>query len=1142
MGRPPKLVSQEKIEQFQLELEMASQDPELLLKDKKGRSRSCLLCQRRKRRCDHKTPSCTACLKAGVRCIQPSKYVSSPSPRATPSESPLQAHAPNSQRGSGSVTSAGTATTGAKPPKQDEYTKFLEKKLRYLEKMLDMPPTGEPFKKRLANYRRIAHLIDGPAPDEATELNTGTQINGAGPPTAQFALPPSLASAGSSSPILPPPKTVNFFPLQPESHSRGEARINNRATSSLAALTSDSLESIDFSRCIFAKYNLRDFLSYDPAFEFEEQLSRAFLDSFFTRLQFKYPLLDKQEIYNFHDDYIGNNVHSYSTQEFHFACGRMWLIFSISACLHMSAGKYQGLPPNRYFSTAIRHITKCGEKLTYVQQVEILTLLVLYMIRTDRDSSGLYEIIKDVVSICRDKLHLNKWNAQDLFAGKKLRLFWCVYLLERMICVAVGKPYTIPECEIDLPLFDEASFNNSTMNDEKRHERGLNFINQSLKLRRIESQFVERLQIIPQNSNSTSENHKDTAELAKQLPHVKSFFHELEIWRSNCSTSRVPNFENETLKLYYFRSVRLLIQPYLELLEPENRLFRECQAAAGQICQLYKIFHQKTVYGHSTPAVHTVFVAGVTLIYCMWLMRNWDDERRRKLGDISKHTRPLVSASLFSTMDDLRACSACLYVMAERSKFAITFRDTFDQLMNATIGNLIERCGPDSSELIYINEDRSESEYSADGRSENSDKSGVDVGSQIVESGMPPAIRRTFGTASSDLHVGFVETAQVDLEEQKALKKKQGDLQKATVPQKLSYLLAPDIEEEPIKTTKSGSSRRKSRGSSKIQSEKDKYVVKKPAHITESDWRAFQQQAFLQQHHAQQTLQAYLDSLHGKVGDLNVEASVESKRPLEGTIASLHPTGMPENQTADPIVAAPLVANNPLWGKSVGNALQGNVEDNTPMGASETMRPSLSSPAPATIHHRPINGYANADADFSGLFFNNGTHNMINNISTWTNDSVVDLMNNYQADQNSLFNISSAPDPSSRMNPYSNTSRFASPGSQMHPIPPVDKAMMLSQQQMGQNPPDIAQQHERVMHHQSQSQHAHQQHQSQPQNSHPQHQYQQQQHHQHQRPQQPFPLGRPNSQPVRKHLQSDLLFGTPVEEFWTVNDDYGFLA
>ena len=76
MGRPKKEISEEKFEQFQREVELAGNRTDILLRDKKGRSRSCLLCRRRKQRCDHKLPTCTACLKAGVKCIQPAKYQS----------------------------------------------------------------------------------------------------------------------------------------------------------------------------------------------------------------------------------------------------------------------------------------------------------------------------------------------------------------------------------------------------------------------------------------------------------------------------------------------------------------------------------------------------------------------------------------------------------------------------------------------------------------------------------------------------------------------------------------------------------------------------------------------------------------------------------------------------------------------------------------------------------------------------------------------------------------------------------------------------------------------------------------------------------------------------------------------------------
>lgn len=934
MGRPPKKVSLENIQRFQLELEMAGQDMDQLLKDKKGRSRACLLCQRRKQKCDHKIPSCTACLKAGVKCVQPAKYGYDGSPEGRDSETKAQARtsrsatlhstdnegepvreaeplpavaavdsvdhtrlselasAASSASCSPTVQVKQNTSNGKKKHKRshkdgkDDYTLFLEKKLKYLEKLVDMNPETNSFKDKLQKYKKIAHLLDNGEADQDDISSTSPYLAVQLLQHPQQAQQAQQAQAQAQqihrirSPILPLPPKSKFLPLHQQSQSQqknpGIVKPPHSHERALASLASDSLESIDYSRCIFAKYNLKEFLLYDPAFEFDEQLSRAFLDTYFTRSQFKYPLLDEQEIYTFHNDYINNNVHSYSINEFHFSCGRMWLVFSISAHLHKTTKNYQGLPPNRYFSTAIRHITKCGSNLTFVQQVEVLTLLVLYIIRTDRDSIGLYEIIKDVMGICKDKLFLNKWNPQDTSANKKLRLFWSVYLIERMICVAVGKPYTIYESEIDLPLFDKDSFY-TRETDLTKHEQGLHFINQTLKLRQIESTFVEELNIIPQNSSSTNINSFNSStnlnqkkltatertKVQSQLPQVKKFFQDLEVWRSNCSDIHIRSFENETLKLYYYRSVRLLLQPYLEFLEPQDRLFKECQAAAGQICQLYKIFHQKTVFGHSTPAVHTVFVAGVTLIYCMWLTRNWDDERRRNLGDESKHTRPLVSALLFSTMDDLRACSVCLYVMAERSKFAIIFRDTFDQLMNATIGNLIERCGPDSSELIYVTN-------SAMGQTTptlitipEKNTEIYETGKDIARKGMPPAVKRKFGQLQDPEQSGFVENSQIDIEEQKERKRRQGVLQKTSVPKSLSHLLVKvEEEDESFQQSRSDNNRKHSSSSTfnvtrhktvsgdsaivtppEQSNGKNQYIVKKPANVTESDWEVFQQQA-----------------------------------------------------------------------------------------------------------------------------------------------------------------------------------------------------------------------------------------------------------------------------------------------------------
>ncbi|CCK70966.1 uncharacterized protein KNAG_0F03040 [Huiozyma naganishii CBS 8797] len=1051
MARPKKEISEQNIEKFHKELEMAGNRSDLLLRDKRGRSRSCLLCKRRKQKCDHKLPSCTACLKASVMCIQPVRYnEETQSSPANPSHTgkPLvkvepfgtkvpiipinHSHNQNQNggvivsptvKGTGSLTPAGSvATTSSTPslaslndfdsemengpgngsmdssnkypfrpsstsstsstnriqkPKtmdKDQYTSFIERKLRYLEKMIELPPGGAMFQRKLGRYKKITHLLgdiddlekyvpNGPAQDHVQGITT---------PTTTIAAP------------------------RPE---RGH----------IPQLASDSLDSIDFNKCLFAKYFGKNYFPYDPAFEFDGPLAKSLLDVFFKRLQFKYPLLDEQEIYTFHEHFSKNNIYFYSTNEFHFASGRMWLVFAISAYMNKTTGKYKGLAPERYFSTAVRHVTKCSDNLNYVQKVEILTLLVLYLLRTDRDSSLLYDIMKDVMFICQKYLSLNKWFPQDPFARKKLRLFWCVYLLERMICVSVGKPFTISEADINLPLFDESSFN--TQNSKVR---GVHFINQSLKLRRLESAFVEKLNILPNTNSPTPPKQTD-------LPLVNDFFKQLEVWRSSCSISHVENFENETLKLYYYRSVRLLIQPYLEFLTPEDRLFRESQAAAGQICQLYKIFHQKTVSGHSTPAVHTVFVAGVNLVYCMWLARNYDDERRKKLGDMSKHTRPLISASLFSNMDDLRACSVCLYVMTERSQFARVFRDTFDQLMNATVGNLIERCGPDSSELIYLSVQ--DGNYSVHGNEYNVRKSSVDSaeadlgqdGSRTTSdedkdpNGMPPARKRVFGKGQAEEHAGFVENSQVDIEEQKKLEAKQGDLAKQILPKGLTYLLTETNKDPPTSNLPSiiTNTRGVPLDDNLLRSVKDienshQYMIKKPANSNECNWQMVQEQAFLQQQLAQQNLQVYLASLtnsSSNKGNANKGENPTFPQQFQPPMLSRHPQ-LSNNITNDlqattshkeimtsllsksnsnisnvrnsgPIASSPSIMSDQLRSLRTNHGTQG------------TLSSAVASPLPPigypTIEGKPAE---------SGVLFSNGTHDMINNISTWTGNSV----------------------------------------------------------------------------------------------------------------------------------------------------------
>ncbi|CDK28319.1 unnamed protein product [Kuraishia capsulata CBS 1993] len=604
--------------------------------DKKGRSTSCYFCQKRKQKCDHQLPSCSTCLKAGVKCEQPEKY---------------------------GMTSNSNVL-------------MLEKKICHLQKLLE-------------------------------------QKASMGVPLPKYTMVPVTCPHSAASPPI------------------------------------DGLhvDEKDYRRSILGNYQLQDFLEVPPINNIDPKTAKQLLEIYFALFQYKFPLLVERDVLEFHRAYFANEIDNYD--DFHFSCARMWLIFSISALLHMTTGKYKGPSPAGFFSTALRHASKL-RNITPLQKVEILILLVFYLIRTDKDSFFLFDVVSEAMRQCKAlALHRRQGyeNMDPDLRDRRMRCFWCTYLLEKAIASSVGKPYVLLESQMDqdIPMFDhEPSKANST-------KSGTIFVNEAIKIRRIEAKFVEELDLNNPESNATKH----------QLPKVRCYFADLENWRQECQGFGTKGIENETLSVYYCRSIRTLIQPFLELLDPEDRLFKECQAAAGQICQSLKSFHQRTVTGHSIVHIHTMFVAGVTLIYCLWLTRNVDDHRRRQLGDDSKHTRPTVSEALFRGLDDLRSCSVCLYVMAERTSYAISFRDTFDDLLHATMANLILRCGPDSSEIIY-----------------NSSP------------GLPPAVvRKPLTNYALNIKLNM-RTTEAEKKEEEDLRKKQGQLKKLSIPKGLNHLLA----------------------------------------------------------------------------------------------------------------------------------------------------------------------------------------------------------------------------------------------------------------------------------------------------------------------------------------------------------------
>lgn len=659
---------------------------------KKGRSTSCYLCQKRKQKCDQRLPSCTNCLKSKSECIKPERYGEN-----QPSNS------------------------------NDEYTKSLEKKIRQLEKMLDLKVKNKlndvklnnskltQNDEKILNYKKIGMHIDYSNGRNNNSGNAGSRNSN------------DSSSSGAD--------------------DNGDNNINE--IFDIVSQNFDTFMNINtysFQNSIISKFHLQEMIKIDPVLKIDSKLSENLTSLYFKMMQYKFPLLDEVEITNFNRNYQNNKVLQNDLNNCYFQCSRLFFIYSLSALLFKSTGKYKGPNPFNFFSAGLRFFILLSNNINQLDKIELLILMCMFLIRADKNSNNIYLIITEIMNNCIN-LNLHKsstyLNINPLVKDLRMRKFWCAYILERSILITISKPFILSESEIDdnIPLFD--------YEPSKFSKKGkVFFINQSIKIKRLESKFSEDLLLLLP-SKSISKN---------QLAKVESYFQELQNWRIECKGFNSNGIENQTLLFYYYKAIRNLIQPYLELLDPNDRLFKECQAAAGQICQSIKNYHSKTYHGFSILNIHIVFIAGITLVYCLWLQRNRDDMRRKLLGDDKKHTRPTVSEDLFRGLDDLRACSISLYTMSERTKFALSFRDIFEEIMNATIGNYILRCGPDSSEILYRG------------------------------SGLPPAIFRK-PLKHFQIESNYLDKSDDDKLEDEERLRRRGHLKRSAIPKGLSHLL-----------------------------------------------------------------------------------------------------------------------------------------------------------------------------------------------------------------------------------------------------------------------------------------------------------------------------------------------------------------
>lgn len=344
-----------------------------------------------------------------------------------------------------------------------------------------------------------------------------------------------------------------------------------------------------------------------------DEMGSRILVAYFEKIHLRYPFLDRSDVFALHA--LRDQQTSSNTQE-RFGTFKLYMVYAIGATILQLTEKYDYTPPEKFFITALQHISAARESHS-VYNIEAMTLLVLYSLRSP-SNSGIWYMIGLAMRTSIDLgLHREAhYNNLSPYRGQlRRRLFWSVYFLERVVALSLGRPYSIADRDIDANLphdFDDSirddAFISETLNAVplpvgSRPTSNLTMCIALIQLKRLESQIQTNIYRVDKTISSL-------------FPEVTPLLSAIQDWEQ--SLPSLTESENDYLHLQSNKAIRLLLQPFLTIVDPNDKLIGICLQASGQICESFKRLHQRNSYGHSFVAVHSIFVAGVTIWSVLW--------------------------------------------------------------------------------------------------------------------------------------------------------------------------------------------------------------------------------------------------------------------------------------------------------------------------------------------------------------------------------------------------------------------------------------------------------------------------------------------------------------------------------------------
>lgn len=244
-----------------------------------------------------------------------------------------------------------------------------------------------------------------------------------------------------------------------------------------------------------------------------------------------------------------------------------------------------------------------------VNKAEISLWLVLYELRTSYNNETwdlIGSAMRDAVAadLHRERHYHDRARLPPHEAERHCLLFWAIYTIERNVCWAMKRPFSLADSDIDarLPtplnhpvcLQDTASASHAS--DSPSRPVDMRVFIATIELTRINSQVYVQA--------SRAGQHCVLSDVLPLLERLREF----EATLPQCSA---PDYE--FLLLHINNAVRMLIEPFLSNLTSSDSLIRCSLDAAGAVCRLFKRLRLNRSIGFSFTMIKSVFLAGMTI-------------------------------------------------------------------------------------------------------------------------------------------------------------------------------------------------------------------------------------------------------------------------------------------------------------------------------------------------------------------------------------------------------------------------------------------------------------------------------------------------------------------------------------------------